>query len=67
MYENTLIKSSLRNWNEYNKRLLSLLKNLSDTELELEVASGKNTGTYLVGHLTAINFNILSLFGLGEN
>jgi uncharacterized damage-inducible protein DinB len=65
--ENNLIKTSMRNWTEQNKRLLSLVESLTEEQLENEIASGKNTGKYLVGHLAAINYNLLPLFGLGEN
>lgn len=67
MLENSLINTSLRNWNEQNKRLQSIIDNLSVAQLEREIASGKNTGKYLLGHLAAINHNMLVLFGLGVN
>lgn len=66
MIENSLIIISLKNWKEQNKHLQSLIDNLSEFQLEKEIASGKNTGKYLLGHLTAINYNLLVIFGLGE-
>ena len=48
MLENSLINTSLRNWNEQNKRLQSIIDNLSVAQLEREIASGKNTGKYLI-------------------
>lgn len=65
--ENNLIKTSLRNWNEQNKRLLSLVESFTDEQFEKEIAPGKNTGKYLLGHLAAINYNLFPLFGLGDN
>lgn len=67
MIENNLISTSLNNWNEHNKRAQSLIEKLSDEQLEKEIAPGKNTGKYLLGHLAAINHHIIVLLGLGEN
>jgi len=67
MIENNLISTSLQKWNEHNKRLLSLVEKLSEEQLEEEIALGKNTGKYLLGHLAAINNHIIVLFGLAKN
>lgn len=67
MIENSLISSSIRNWNEQNIRFRSLVEKLNEEQLENEIAPGKNTGKYLLGHLAAINHNIIVLFGLGKN
>jgi DinB superfamily len=67
MIENSLINTSIRNWNEQNKRLLSLLNTLNEDQLENQIAPGKNSGKYLLGHLAAINYNMMPLFGLGGN
>lgn len=67
MIENSLINTSLRNWKEQNKRLLTILESLTDEQFEREISFGKNTGKYLLGHLAAINHNIIVLFGLGKN
>ncbi|WP_298145749.1 hypothetical protein [Flavobacterium sp.] len=67
MIQNLLITTSIRNWDEQNKRLLSLVNVLNEDQLEKHIAPGRNSGMYLLGHLTAINYNMISLFGLGEN
>lgn len=67
MSQNLLITTSIRNWDEQNKRLSSLVNTLNDDQLENQIAPGRNSGTYLLGHLAAINYNMIILFGLGEN
>ncbi|WP_298117527.1 DinB family protein [Flavobacterium sp.] len=67
MSQNFLITTSLRNWEEQNKRLLNLVDYLSDEQLKSEIAPTKNTGIYLLGHLAAINYGMIVLFGLAEN
>jgi len=67
MLNNLLIVTSLRNWNEQNKRLLSLVNSMNEEQLESHIAPGRNSGTYLLGHLAAINYTMLTLFDLGEN
>ena len=61
-----LIKMALSAWQTQNDRVNKLLTKLSDEQLAGEVAPGKNSGTYLLGHLVAINDNMLPLFGLSE-
>lgn len=39
---------------------------LSDDELQLEIAPGKNRVVYLLGHLTAVHDRMLSLLALGD-
>ena len=60
------VKMAVSAWQTQNIRVDTLLKSLSDEELSAEIAPGKNTGTYLLGHLTAINDNLFILFGFGE-
>jgi len=53
-------------WETYIKRADKLFNTLTDQELLLEVSPGKNRGIYLLGHLTAVNDGMISIFGLGE-
>jgi hypothetical protein len=39
---------------------------LSDEDLKKEISPGKNTGIYVLGHLTAVHDAILPLLGLGD-
>ena len=43
------------------------LNQLSDTSLDQQVAPGKNTGKYIIGHLIAINDAMPELLGIGES
>ncbi len=59
------VKMALDGWNAQNKRLNDLVNQLSDEQLSAETAPGRNTGTYLFGHLVAVNDALLPLFGFG--
>jgi len=61
-----LVKIALSNWQAQNTRVDKLLESLSDEQLKKEIAPGKNTGIYLLGHLVATNDALLPLFGLGD-
>ncbi len=67
MKQNLLTSTSIRNWDEQNKRLSSLVNTLNEDQLENQIAPGRNSGMYLLGHLAAINYNLIALFGLGKN
>ena len=61
-----IIKMVLSNWELQNKRLDGLLAKLSDEQVAAEVSMNRNSGVYLLGHLTAVSDGMLTLFGLGE-
>ena len=54
-------------WDTQNSTFNQLLDSLTDAQLSKEIAPGKNTGIYLLGHLTAISDAMLPLLGFGEN
>jgi hypothetical protein len=60
------IKMVISNWELQNQRLNGLIDNLSDEQMLLPVAAGKNRAVYLLGHLIAVNDGIIPLLGLGE-
>jgi hypothetical protein len=60
------IKIVLDNWSTALSRTRALFNSLSDEELQQEVSPGRNTGTYLLGHITAVHDRMLPLLGLGE-
>jgi hypothetical protein len=66
MKEEMLIRMALDAWNVYMKRTDDLFNELPDEKLAGEVAAGRNSGTYLLGHLTAVHDRMLPLLGLGE-
>lgn len=61
-----LVKMTLASWDLQNKRFLELIEQLSDASLEREIAPGKNTGVYLLGHMIASHEAMQPLLGLGE-
>jgi len=61
-----IIKMVLSNWELQNKRLDGLLAKLSDEQVAAEVSMNRNSGVYLLGHLTAVSDGMITLFGLGE-
>jgi hypothetical protein len=66
MKEQLLTKSVLDAWTSHVSRVDQLLDKLSDEQLQREVSPGRNTGTYLLGHLVAVHDRMLPLLGLGE-
>jgi hypothetical protein len=63
--ETSLIDSALRNWRSNVDRAGKLFGNLSQEQLQYEVAPGKNRLIYLWGHLTAFNDALIPLLGFG--
>ena len=53
-------------WNTHIARADKLFNDLSDEQLKEEVAPGRNSGIYLLGHLTAVHDALFPLLGLGE-
>jgi len=64
--QSLFVKMGLLNWEGQLKRTTSLLNTLTDEQLAQEIAPGRNTGAYLIGHLIAVHDAIVPLFGLGE-
>jgi hypothetical protein len=60
------VKMVLGAWKAQNDQVNKLLDKLTDETLLKDVATGRNSGIYLLGHLIAVNDNLLPLFGLGE-
>jgi hypothetical protein len=61
-----IVKMAVDAWQTQNTRVDKLLEALSDEQLAREIAPGRNTGTYLLGHLLAVNDNLFPLFGFGD-
>jgi hypothetical protein len=53
-------------WAAQNTNFNKLLDSLTDEQLSKEIAPGKNTGVYLLGHLVAVSDAMLPLLGFGE-
>ncbi|MEP7037699.1 MAG: DinB family protein [Acidobacteriota bacterium] len=60
------VKMATDAWTAQNERVDKFLAEISDEELKAEIAPGKNSGVYLVGHLAAVNDNLFQILGLGE-
>lgn len=60
------IKMVLDRWNGSILNFNKHLNELSDEQLQKEIAPGKNRGTYLLGHLIAVHDDMLILLGMGE-
>jgi DinB superfamily len=60
-----LVNMTLTSWNAQNKYFNNLLETYTEEQFSREVAPGKNTGTYLVGHLIAVSDAMLPLLGFG--
>lgn len=63
---NLSTKISLDAWNHEVSRVSKLVDELSDEDLKNEVAPGRNTGVYLLGHLAAVHDALFPLLGVGE-
>lgn len=63
--EEVLVDSALRSWRSNMDRVSKFFGSLTEDELGLEVAPGRNRLFYIWGHLTAFNDGILPLFGFG--
>jgi len=53
-------------WDIHVDRTNKILAELTDEQLAAETSGGKNTGIYLLGHLTAVHDRMISLLGFGE-
>lgn len=60
------INMVLTAWNSQLKRITKLLDGLSDEQFGADIAPGRNSGTYILGHLTAVNDYLFPILGLGE-
>lgn len=60
------VKMSLQSWEIQISRTNKLLATLSDDQLLLEIAPGRNSGVYILGHLAAVHDAMIPLLGLGE-
>lgn len=61
-----MTKMVFSGWEMQNKRFAAFLEKLSDEALSNECSAGKNTGLYLLGHLTAVHDDMFRLLGLRD-
>ena len=60
------VKMVIMTWDTHIDRVNKLLNELTDEQLTAETATGRNTGIYLLGHLTAVHDRMIPLLGVGE-
>ncbi len=60
------VQVAISSWDMQNSRFIKLLESLPEGRLMDEIAPGKNTGIYLLGHLIAVSDYMLPLLGLGD-
>ena len=63
---NLLVKMTLTAWDTQNNYLNNLITSLSDEQLSKEIAPGRNTGIYLLGHLIAVSDAMLPVLGFDD-
>ena len=61
-----ILKMVFDRWNASLKAWDKLLSELSDEQLQKEIAPGKNRGVYLLGHVIAVHDDMLVLLDMGE-
>jgi hypothetical protein len=59
------IQMAITAWQTQNTRVDKILAEFPEEKLVRDIAPGKNSGVYLLGHLIAVNDNLFPLFGLG--
>jgi hypothetical protein len=60
------IKIAISNWELQNTRLNALLDKLTDEQIAGLTAPDRNSGTYLLGHLTAVSDGLFTYLELGD-
>lgn len=63
--EDMAVKVLLKSWTTQVDRITDLVANLSENDLQKEIAPGKNTGIYILGHMVAVHDALLPLLGFG--
>ncbi|HYM95210.1 MAG TPA: DinB family protein [Chitinophagaceae bacterium] len=66
MTNQIFVKMVLDAWYSKIKEASDIFDNLTDEQLQNEIAPGRNRGIYLLGHLTATHDGILPLLNFGD-
>lgn len=61
-----VVKVATDQWFRQVSRVSTLFDEYTDEQLAAEIAPGKNSGVYLLGHLTAVHDAMLPLLGFGD-
>lgn len=65
-HQDLMVKMALDSWNTQVSKGAKLFRQLTFDQLIKEVAPGRNTGVYLLGHLVAVHDDLHPLFNLGH-
>ena len=60
------VTTALKSWEQWLGRANKLFDSLSDEEMLVEIAPGKNRPVYLLGHLTFVHDGMIPQLRLGE-
>jgi len=66
MTKEIFVQMALKAWNQQIKQATKFFDSVDASGFNKEVAPGKNSLYYLLGHLIAVNDGMIGLFGLGE-
>src|SRR6186713_1985674 len=61
-----LVRMSLMAWDAQNNYFNKLISSLTDEQLAKEIAPGRNTGVYLLGHLIAVSDGLFPILDFGD-
>lgn len=64
--EGYVSQTVLNSWKSVNRRFNEVISQLSDEDLEKEIAPGRNRVRYIVGHVAATNDRLFPLLGIGQ-
>jgi hypothetical protein len=64
--EEIFAATAIKTWTTVNSRVEKMLSSLSDEELQIQIAPGRNRVYYILGHLAAHHDLLLPLLGIGE-
>lgn len=64
--QDMMVTVALKSWNQALDRATQLCSNLTDEELQAEVAPGRNRLIYLWGHLAATSDSLIATLRLGQ-
>ena len=62
----TMVKMVLDRWHGLVKRTDGIIDSITDEQLEREIAPGSNRGIYVLGHIIAVNDDMLPILDFGE-
>src|SRR6218665_845089 len=60
------VSMAIASWNSQVRQFNAFLEIMTAERIGSEMGPGKNTGIYLLGHLTAVADGMLTLFGLQD-